>query len=53
MSDIPEEFLEVNDDDDWKPCIACGGEMTQVRKALFTCLKCGQEYVADEGDMLA
>jgi len=49
--EIPEEVLETSDDDTWKPCILCGGELTQVRKALFTCLKCNQEYVADEKDM--
>lgn len=48
---IPKEFLEVSDDDNWKPCIICDGELTQVRKALFTCLKCNQEYIADEEDM--
>ena len=49
--EILEEVLETSDDDTWKPCIRCGGELTQVRKALFTCLNCNQEYVADEEDM--
>jgi len=35
----------------WKPCLICGGELLQIRKALFTCLKCNQEYIADEEDM--
>ena len=48
---IPKEILEISNDDTWKDCIICGGQITQVRKALFTCLKCGQEYVADEQDM--
>lgn len=48
---IPKEVLETSDDDTWKSCIVCGGEVTQVRKALFTCLKCNQEYIADEQDM--
>jgi len=47
----PKEILEVSKDDSWKSCIICGGELTQVRKALFTCLKCNQEYIADEKDM--
>ncbi len=50
-SEIPKEHLETSDDDTWKPCILCGGELTQVRKALFTCLKCNQEFIADEKDM--
>lgn len=49
---IPEEFLETSEDDTWKPCLICGGELTQVRKALWTCLSCNQEYIADEVDML-
>ena len=48
---IPEEFLDVSDDDTWKCCMMCGGNITQVRKALFTCLNCDQEYIADEKDM--
>lgn len=47
----PKEVLEVSKDDTWKPCIICNGSLTQVRKALFTCLECGQEYIADEKDM--
>ena len=48
---IPKKYLDINNIDEWKPCIRCGGEILQVRKALFTCSKCGQEYIADEGDM--
>ncbi len=48
---IPKEFLETSDDDTWKPCLFCGGELTQVRKALFTCLECSIQYIADEQDM--
>lgn len=47
----PKEVLETSNDDTWKPCIICGGELTQIRKALFNCLKCGQEYISDEQDM--
>ena len=50
-SKIPNEVLEISNDDTWKSCIMCGGQITQVRKALFTCLKCNQEYIADEEDM--
>ncbi len=45
------EFLETSEDDTWRPCIIWGVNLTQVRKALWTCLKCDQEYIADEGDM--
>ena len=46
------EYWETSDDDlNWKPCIACGGELTQVRKAFFQCINCKQEYIADEEDM--
>lgn len=48
---IPKEVLEVSKDQTWKSCLICGGELIQVRKALFTCLKCNQEYIADEQDM--
>ena len=51
MEKIPKEFLETSDEDTWKPCMRCGGNITQVRKALFTCLNCNQEYIADEEDM--
>ena len=51
MTEIPKEFLKISNDDTWKDCLRCGGKITQVRKALFTCLKCNQEYVADEQDM--
>ena len=44
-------FYDVDEKDEWKPCIKCGGELTQERKAFFVCLTCRQEYIADEGDM--
>ncbi len=44
-------FFDVNEKDEWKPCIKCGGELTQERKAFFVCVNCGQEYIADEEDM--
>ncbi len=50
----PEEkqFFETDGDDfNWKPCIKCGAELTQVRKAFFQCIDCKQEYIADEEDM--
>ena len=49
--ELPKGLLDVSDDDTWKPCMICGGRITQVRKALFTCEKCGQEYIATEEDM--
>lgn len=48
----PKEYLETHDDWNWKSCIRCNGKIIQIRKALFTCLKCNQEYIADEEDML-
>lgn len=47
---VPKEFLETSKDT-WRPCMYCGGEITQIRKAFFTCLKCNQEYIGDEKDM--
>ena len=47
----PKEFLETDDSQTWKPCMFCGGELIQVRKARWTCEKCNQEYIADEEDM--
>lgn len=37
----------------WKPCMMCGGKITQVRKAFFKCLDCNAEMVACEEDMRA
>ncbi len=46
------EHWQVSDDDlNWKPCLKCGGELTQKRKAFFECINCGQTYIADEEDM--
>lgn len=47
----PEGYLETSDDRSWRPCLICAGEIVQVRKALFTCLDCNQEYVSTEEDM--
>ncbi len=51
MNQIPEGVLDISDDDTWRSCLRCGGGITQVRKALFTCEKCDQEYISDEEDM--
>jgi len=51
MMEMPKDALDVSDDDTWKPCLFCGGGITQVRKALFTCENCNKEYIADEEDM--
>ena len=51
MKKTPKEFLELSKNDTWKNCLFCKGEITQIRKALFSCLKCGQEYISDEIDM--
>ena len=48
---VNKEFLEVNKYEKWKPCMFCNGEIMQVRKALFRCIKCKQDYIADEVDM--
>jgi len=50
-TEMNKEFLETNDSQNWKSCLVCGGELIQIRKALFNCLKCNQEYIADEQDM--
>ena len=47
----PKGYLEIDAAQTWKSCIRCGGRLIQVRKALFTCEKCSQEYIADEEDM--
>lgn len=47
----PEGYLETDDTITWKPCMKCGGRIIQVRKALFTCEQCSQEYIATEEDM--
>ncbi len=49
--EIPEGALDLSDDDTWKSCMMCGGEITQIRKALFTCLECNQEFISTEEDM--
>lgn len=36
----------------YRPCIKCGYvEVEKIRKALFRCKHCGQEYISDEKDM--
>lgn len=48
----PEGALETRDNDNcWKPCMRCGGEIIQERKAFFVCINCGQTYIATEEDM--
>lgn len=44
-------FYDVEEKDEWKPCLFCGGELTQERKAFFVCINCGQTYIADAEDM--
>ena len=51
INETPQEFLELNEDDTWRSCFVCGGEITQIRKARFSCLNCNQEFIADEEDM--
>lgn len=51
MNEFKKEFLEVDSDDNWKPCLICKGKLIQIRKALFSCESCNMEYIADEGDM--
>ena len=51
---LPEEkeFFETQEDDlQWKDCMFCGGEITQVRKAFFECINCRREFICDEEDM--
>ena len=48
----PVGYLETSENQDWMPCLKCGkDEILQVRKALFTCNFCGQEYISTEEDM--
>lgn len=52
MKPEEEEFFELDEDDfNWKPCVLCGAELTQERKAFFVCINCGQTYIADKEDM--
>lgn len=48
---MPEGTLDISENDNWKPCIVCGGELVQERKAFFKCVNCGQGYIAAEEDM--
>lgn len=47
----PKDYLETKEQTNWKSCMMCGGEIVQVRKALFTCINCNQEYISTEEDM--
>lgn len=49
--EMPEGALDVSNDDTWRKCLCCKGRLTQIRKALFTCEGCNQEYIAEEKDM--
>ncbi len=44
-------FYETSENDNWKPCLRCGAELVQERKAFFVCINCKQEYIADEEDL--
>ncbi len=45
-------FNKIDDNDfDWKPCLRCGGEITQEREAFFRCINCKQEYISTKEDM--
>ena len=49
---MKKEYLEVSDNQDWKPCLVCNQKtIIQVRKALFTCTNCNQEFISTEEDM--
>lgn len=48
---MPEDALEVSENDSWIPCLMCQGELVQERKAFFVCVNCKQGYIAEEGDM--
>lgn len=52
MNQPPKEYLECSKDQTWRPCLNCGrSEIVQVRKALFTCVFCDQQYISTEKDM--
>ena len=46
------ELFDLSLDKIWRPCILCFGEVKQIRKAFFKCGSCGQDYIADETDMM-
>ncbi len=45
------KYLETSEENNWKPCMMCGGEITQLREAKFKCSNCNQEYISCEEDM--
>lgn len=46
------KFHQVQGNDfNWKPCMICGGELTQEREAFFVCINCKSSYIADAKDM--
>ena len=47
------QFYKTDDKNflNWKPCLKCGAEIIQERKAFFVCINCKQEYIADEEDI--
>lgn len=48
----PKDYLEVSDDQTWRPCLRCGKDsLIQVRKAFWTCQNCNAELIGDEEDM--
>jgi len=48
----PKGYLDVSPNQEWRACLRCGKkEIIQVRKALFTCNNCNQEYISTEEDM--
>lgn len=48
---VEKGFYETQEEDNWKPCLVCKGELVQERKAFFVCINCKQTYIADEEDM--
>ena len=46
-----EGHYDVSENDNWKPCLLCSGQLTQERKSFFVCINCKQEYISDEEDM--
>lgn len=46
------EYLKTSKNHSWRACLVCGEkEIIQVRKALFTCCNCNQEFISTEKDM--
>ena len=52
LEKVPADFLEISDNQNWRPCLVCKQrDILQVRKALFTCTNCNQDYISVEEDM--